>query len=172
MERRLRVFISSTADLADERDAAERALAALNIDGTRFESWPSAPGNPIQVCIDEVEQSDALIVLLGDRYGSLADNGLSVTHLEYRCARNNSRPVFAFVLQRQHRDAAQQAFLGEVRQDVFHAREVESTEALEVEVKRALTSEFARCFRKVYSPPPEPMAFALTRADAQALPPV
>src|SRR4051812_3833834 len=43
MLHKLIVFISSTADLKGHRDAVEKALSELEIDGSRFESWPSVP---------------------------------------------------------------------------------------------------------------------------------
>ena len=60
-------FISSTADLIAERNAVERALQELNIDGSRFESWPTAPSDPTSECLAHIEDSDAFILLLGAR---------------------------------------------------------------------------------------------------------
>jgi hypothetical protein len=66
---RLRIFISSTSDLKAERDAVESVLADMDIDGERFESWPSSPNHPIKECLQRVEESDAVILLLGNKYG-------------------------------------------------------------------------------------------------------
>jgi hypothetical protein len=82
MEHRLRIFISSTADLKRWRRAAAEALTELHIDGQRFEQWPSSPKKPISECLQSVEESDALLLLLGKKYGTVVQSGLSATHLE------------------------------------------------------------------------------------------
>jgi hypothetical protein len=79
---RLRIFISSSSDLKAERDAVESVLADMDIDGERFESWPSSPNHPIKECLQRVEESDAVILLLGKKYGTPSPVK-SGTHLEY-----------------------------------------------------------------------------------------
>lgn len=57
VHKRLKVFISSTSDLTAYRDAVEAALLDLDIDGVRFETWPSAfaEGSQGRVAFLEVE---------------------------------------------------------------------------------------------------------------------
>jgi len=157
MMHHLIVFISSTADLQQERDTAERALSGLDIDGSRFESWPSTPNSPIDECLKQIEESDAIILILGKRYGSLIDSGISVTHLEYHHATRLKppKPIFVYLLKVTEREPEQVNFIDEIRKARFHCKEVESTEQLEIEVKHSFLQEFTRCFRKVHSTPPE-----------------
>jgi hypothetical protein len=89
------MFISSTGDLQKARDVVEKTLSQLEIEGSRFEYWSASPNPPIAECLRHVEESDGLILLLGSRYGTLdKDSGLSITHLEYRRAKDLGRPTF------------------------------------------------------------------------------
>ncbi len=152
---RLVIFISSTADLQKARDVVEKMLSELEIDGSRFELWPSSPNPPIVECLRGVEESDGLILLLGSRYGSI-DKGsdLSITHLEYRRAKDLKKPRFGYILESPEREAAQVKFIEEVKNDLFIRFET-PIESLGKEVKASLIQEFTRCFRQVHSYPPE-----------------
>ena len=107
---RLRVFISSTSDLKLERDAVEQALSKLKIDSSRFEAWPSTPNQPMAECLQQIDDSDAMILLLGETYGSLTNDGISVTHLEFRHAKLKM-PVFAYILYVPEREPEQVRFI-------------------------------------------------------------
>ena len=149
------MFISSTADLQKARDMVEQALSELEIDGSRFEFWPASPNPPIAECLRSVEESDGLILLLGYRYGTLdKDSGVSITHLEYRRAKDLKKPIFAYILEWPEREAAQARFIEGVKIDLFNPRET-SIEDLGKEVKASLIQEFTRCFRQIHAHPPE-----------------
>lgn len=153
---RLKVFISSTSDLAAYRDAVEVVLLDLDIDGVRFEAWPSTPQHPIDKCLEEVRLSDAMVLILGDRYGAIAHGGLSVTHLEYKEAKNCSprKPVFVYVLPPVSREADQRKLVQEVEQSNFRTcRSISNPSELAQEVRESFLSEFARCFRNVWDKP-------------------
>lgn len=131
MLHKLLVFISSTADLTAHRDAVESVLCDLDIDGSRFEAWPAAP-NPdggMSECLRRVEESDAVVLLLGEKYGTILENGLSATHAEYRHARERQKPIFAFILDAPARDGQQASFVQEVERDRFRGPVVRSVEA-------------------------------------------
>jgi NAD-dependent SIR2 family protein deacetylase len=104
MGRRLRVFVSSTMkDLANERDAVCRRLVALNFEPVNAEGWlPAGTGSWIRIS-QEIESSDVFLLILGERYGWIpsegpkAQLGLSVTHLEYREARDLGLPILPFL---------------------------------------------------------------------------
>lgn len=154
MFKKLRIFISSTSDLTAERDAVERALADLETDDSRFEAWPSSPRSPEAECLSQVDDCDALILILGSRYGSLAsDSSLSVTHIEYQRARAKKLPIFPFLLSRGEMEDPQGDFIEEVETEHFRCNPIETTSELEAQVKSSLLAEFVRCFREIYSPP-------------------
>lgn len=148
------MFISSTSDLDTYRDAAETVLSKLNIDGVQFEAWPSTPQHPIDKCLEEVRLSDAMVLILGDRYGTIAYDDLSVTHLEYKEAKscNPRKPLFVYVLPSVSREANQQKFVEEVEKSTFRTcRPISSPNILAQEVRESFLSEFARCFRNAWS---------------------
>lgn len=152
--RKLRVFISSTADLKAARDAVVEVLAALDVDGSRFESWPSSPNPPLQECFLQIDEADAVVLLLGDRYGSATPDGVSATRAEYRRAVELNKPLFAFVLKRDSREPPQEDFVQEVRPTHWHGPEIENIDQLKEMVRQSLLQEFTRCFRTVHAMPP------------------
>lgn len=148
---RLRVFISSTGDLQAERGAVAEALSVLDVDGIRFESWPSTPYPPISEAVRRLDDCDAVVLLLGRRYGTRSGSGLSVTHLEYRRAVELRKPVFAYLLEVSVREPEQELFVREVRQDHFQCSPIRSLHELQKQVTRSLLDEFTRCFREVHT---------------------
>ena len=153
MNYKLSVFISSTSDLKQWRNAATKALSELNIDGSKFEEWPSSPNAPIEECLLNIIESDAFILLLGKNYGSPKHLKLSATHLEYRQANKHNKPIFAYLLKSMEREPEQVAFIKEIEQSKFHCKPIKSIKHLKEEVKTSITKEFTRCFRQVHSPP-------------------
>jgi tetratricopeptide (TPR) repeat protein len=152
---KLSIFISSTADLESFRDAVESALSNLEADGSRYESWPSSPDDPVTECLNRVSEADGLVLLIGKRYGSKTANGKSVTHLEYRRAKELKRPIFVYLIESETREPEQTEFLTEVRQANFHCRAISTCEELTREVRMSLLREFTRCFRSVHSSWPQ-----------------
>jgi tetratricopeptide (TPR) repeat protein len=151
---RLVIFISSTGDLEKAREVVEQTLPELEIGGSRFESWPASPNPPIAECLRHVEESDGLILLLDSGYGTInKDSGLSITHLEYRRAKDLKKPIFAYILESPEREEAQARFIEEVKNDLFIRFET-PIGALGKEVKDSLIQEFTRCFRQVHAYPP------------------
>ncbi len=100
---RYRIFISSTIDdLQEARTGVATDLASMEIfEPIRAESLPAVDEPSRQVCFKEVRQADAIVLLLGQRYGFIPTTKnpakLSVTHLEYREAKRHKKPIFAFI---------------------------------------------------------------------------
>jgi tetratricopeptide (TPR) repeat protein len=157
------VFISSTADLTTYRNAAESVLRALEIEGSRFEAWPSVPNpsGPMDECLARIREADAVVLVLGEKYGTVIEDGLSATHTEYRHARTHRKPVFAFVLECPRRDDAQAAFIKEIEKEFFRSRTIRTVSEFEGQLKNSLLQEFTRCFRHVHGGPPNVARFAL-----------
>jgi len=152
---RMRVFISSTSDLQAERDAAEELLACLEMEGERFEAWPSSPNAPMSECLQRIDESHAVIFILGARYGSVLESGSSATHTEYRHALATAKPVFVYILSGQGTvDPQQIGFIEEVRQRHFHGRRVDDVQELKDSIRKSLLLELQRCFIMQHSLPP------------------
>jgi len=70
----------------------------------RMETFGAKPSAPLPACRAEVEQCDALIVIVGHRYGwvpSKSDGGdgvKSITWWEVQWALDAKKPVYAFLI--------------------------------------------------------------------------
>jgi len=53
---------------------------------------------PIDVCLREIRKAEAVVLLVGPRYGSLLPQGVSYTHAEFREARSRGIPILAFAI--------------------------------------------------------------------------
>ncbi len=142
--RKLNFFISSTGDLQTERISVQQSLRLFEIDGLRFEEWPSMPNDPMEVCLEGVRSSDAVVLLLGPSYGTPGKNGLSGTHEEFRHAQKINRPIFAFLLTAEVRDPRQAAFIVEVQKALFRCSEIGSIEDLTQSLRISVAAEFSR----------------------------
>lgn len=93
-----RIFISATThDLRDYREAVANALRELGAAPLAFESFPAAGESVASVLKQELNKSDAVVLLIGHRYGTTDPlSGKSYTELEYDLARSMQKPVLAF----------------------------------------------------------------------------
>ena len=98
MNNKLKVFISSTSDLKRWRKAVSDTLIKMGFDGNKFEDWPASPNYPLKECLQRVKESDAFILLIKDKYGTI-ESGISITHHEYRTEKE-CIPIFVFILPR------------------------------------------------------------------------
>ncbi|MBU2947030.1 DUF4062 domain-containing protein [Zobellia uliginosa] len=98
----INIFISSTCyDLAQIRvDISE----FINNSGhnpilSEFENFPITPElNTIENCIKIVkDNADILVLIVGNRYGSIIDNGKSITNNEFLVAKKKGIPIFCFI---------------------------------------------------------------------------
>ena len=112
----MKIFISSVMrDFGSFRDSAARACRTLRHEPIRAEDFGASPDSPQRVCLAEVRSSDAVVLLLGERYGVPAEGSvLSPTHEEYREARNR-RPVLVFIQRVARTEPAQAEFIREVQ---------------------------------------------------------
>ena len=111
----MRFFISSViSGFEAEREAAIRAVRALRHEALSAEDFPAGSGSPQSACLSGVRQSDAVVLLLGERYGALQASGLSATHEEYREAQNSAY-VMAFVQSGVTPEPRQREFITEVQ---------------------------------------------------------
>lgn len=93
----MRIFLSSVMrGFEAYRDAAQRAAKALRHEVKRAEDFAASASAPQQACLAGVRWADAVILILGPRYGDRQASGLSPTHEEYREARERA-PVLVFV---------------------------------------------------------------------------
>lgn len=136
----MKVFISSVVTgFEAERDAAAAAATTLGCEVRRCEDFGALEQSPREACLQGVRWADAVVLVLGDRYGGVLPSGLSATHEEYREARERGT-VLAFVSKGAAFEAKQAEFVGEVRdwQGGLNTDDFAGPEELQRKVTRSL----------------------------------
>lgn len=95
-------YISSTfRDLSDQRREIRDYL--VDNDNLPIETVSASADPVLQQCLSDVENCDAMILLVAKSYGTLVDapdgKRRSITHCEYLHARSKRLPVLAFILE-------------------------------------------------------------------------
>lgn len=95
------IFISSTiADLRYLRDALRGAvidLAYTPVMSEHGEVGYLSPSTAAESCYRSIRQCQMAVIIIGRRYGEPSEDGISVTHKEFRTAREHDIPLIAFV---------------------------------------------------------------------------
>ena len=92
------VFVSSTyEDLREERAAVQKALLQLHCMPIGMELFGSADEETWEFIKRQIGDCDYYVVIVADKYGSTAEDGVSYTEKEYDYAREINKPVLAFV---------------------------------------------------------------------------
>jgi len=143
-------MISSTVeDLAQEREAADRAILGLGLTRFRAETFGSVPHPPKVICALLAEQCDLFVLIIGQRYGYMIESeGISVVEFEYEVARaQNPEKILLYVKEGVSRDPRLEEFLKRL-QDFEHGyfRSLFTTpeelfEKIQPDVARWLTSQ-------------------------------
>lgn len=98
MDKRYQVFISSTfVDLIDERREVMQALLEMDCMPAGMEMFPAGNEDQWTLIKSVIAQSDYYLVILGGRYGSMTEAGVSYTEKEYDYAVEVGVPVMGFV---------------------------------------------------------------------------
>lgn len=111
----MKVFISSIiSGFTAFRDASKRAVMTLRHRPIMAEDFGALPTSPQIACLQELRDSDVVVLVLGEHYGAHQSSGLSATHEEYREAKGR-KPVLAFVQSGVSPDSSQAALISEVQ---------------------------------------------------------
>ncbi len=95
---RYQIFVSSTyTDLAEERHAVREAILELEHFPAGMEIFPATDSTPWELIEKIISESDYYVVVIGGRYGSVDEKGLSFTEREYDLAEKLGIPILAFV---------------------------------------------------------------------------
>jgi hypothetical protein len=92
------VFVSSTySDLKDERRGVSEILAKADHIPVGMELFPATDQQQLEYIKRIIDRSDYYVVIVGGRYGSLADDSVSFTEKEYEYTLSRKIPVLAFL---------------------------------------------------------------------------
>jgi Domain of unknown function (DUF4062) len=96
--KKYQVFVSSTfKDLSDERSDAIRSILDLNHIPAGMELFPAADVDQLAYIKKVIDECDYYILIIGGRYGSIDNEGISYTEREYDYAVQQDKVVLAFV---------------------------------------------------------------------------
>jgi hypothetical protein len=95
----LTVFVCGTySDLTKERDGVLDAVRRLRLQHDSMELFGARPDRPIETCLNEVRQSDVLVVIVGHLYGSIApEMNISFTEAEYTEGYRLNKPCLVYI---------------------------------------------------------------------------
>ncbi|MEP3785598.1 MULTISPECIES: DUF4062 domain-containing protein [Paracoccaceae] len=97
-EKRYQVFISSTfIDLTVERRAVQDVVISTGDFPVQMESFPAADEDQFQFIKTLIDQCDYYILIIAGRYGTVADDGISYTHKEFRYAASKGIPILVML---------------------------------------------------------------------------
>lgn len=93
-----KIFLSSTyEDLVDYRAGVETLVRKFGKLVIGMEHFGARSRPSLDTCLQEIAESDVVIVLVGARYGTISENGKSYTQREVEQARALNISVLAFV---------------------------------------------------------------------------
>lgn len=100
MDKRYQVFVSSTyEDLKEERLKVMNILVQMNHIPCGMELFPADDDSAWTVIQNIIDHCDYYILILGGRYGSENNEGISYTEMEYKYAVKKKIPALVFLLE-------------------------------------------------------------------------
>ncbi|WP_026942320.1 DUF4062 domain-containing protein [Hellea balneolensis] len=98
MDKRYQVFVSSTyADLKDERQKVIQTLMEMDCIPAGMELFPAADEEQWEFIKKVIDDCDYYLLVIGGRYGSTTDTGISYTEKEFDYAVGKGLKVIALV---------------------------------------------------------------------------
>ena len=98
MNKRYQVFISSTyADLKEERAKVIQTIMELDCIPAGMEIFPAIDEEQFEFIKKVIDDCDYYILIIGGRYGTLSEEGISYTEMEYDYAIQKKIKVIAFI---------------------------------------------------------------------------
>lgn len=98
MDKRYQVFLSSTfADLQEERKIAIQTLMEIDCIPAGMELFPALDEEQFEFIKRVIDDSDYYLLIIGGRYGSLSETGISYTEMEYDYAIEKGVKVIALI---------------------------------------------------------------------------
>ncbi len=99
MSSKYQIFVSSTyIDLKEQRDLVIKAVLEMGHIPVGMEMFSAADEEQWSIIKRQIDQSDYYIVILANRYGSVTEEGISYTEMEYDYALSKGIPAMGFVL--------------------------------------------------------------------------
>lgn len=98
MDKRYQVFVSSTfEDLQEERKEVMQALLELDCIPAGMELFPASNDDQWSLIKKVIDDSDYYLLIIGGRYGSTNEKGISYTQMEFEYALETGKPIISFL---------------------------------------------------------------------------
>jgi len=98
-EKKYQIFVSSPKkDLVPERNAAMEAVLRARHIPVAMEMFNASDSGVWELIQQKIDESDFYILILGHRYGTMDEDGLSYTEKEYDYSVSKRIPAFAFLI--------------------------------------------------------------------------
>lgn len=98
LDKRYQVFVSSTfEDLQEERKEVMQALLELDCIPSGMELFPASNDDQWTLIKNVIDDCDYYLLIIGGRYGSENDEGISYTQMEFEYALQQGKPMISFL---------------------------------------------------------------------------
>ena len=98
VDKKYQIFISSTyEDLKEQRQEVLKAILKLNQIPTGMELFHASNDDQWKVIQRVIDECDYYLLIIGGRYGSLDNEGVSYTEKEFIYAKKIGKPILAFL---------------------------------------------------------------------------
>lgn len=98
MDKRYQVFVSSTyEDLQEERKEVMQALLELDCIPAGMELFPASNDDQWTLIKRVINDCDYYLLIIGGRYGSTNEKGISYTQMEFEYALEIGKPIISFI---------------------------------------------------------------------------
>jgi Domain of unknown function (DUF4062) len=96
--------LSSTyRDLIEHRRYAADAIERLGQQTSRMEVFGARPEEPLEACIQEIDQSDLFVGIYAHRYGYIPEGSdVSITESEFQYAKRKEKALLCFIVDEDH----------------------------------------------------------------------
>jgi ATP-dependent DNA helicase RecG len=140
-----RRFVSSVQkELEDERLIIQNLVStdpflSAHCVPVLYEYEPASPDKALEGCLKALDSCQVYLLIIGVQYGTFTGE-LSITHTEYRRARDEKLPILAFIKgsREMDREEGTDAFLKELEVDGFKYKRFGNVIELQKEVREAL----------------------------------
>jgi len=141
----LRIFVSSVQkELEDERLIVQNLVntdpfLSAHCIPVLYECEPASPAKALEGCLEALDGCNVYLLIVGVQYG-IPVGELSITHIEYRRAKETKLPVLAFIKgdRQAKREEGTEALLAELDTDGFKYKRFGNVIELQKEVRAAL----------------------------------
>lgn len=145
MNEKLQVFVSSVQrELEDERLIVQNLLntdpfLAAHTSSVLYEFEPASPEKALEGCLRSLDECEVYLLMIWSQYGT-AVGSISITHAEYRRAKEKGLPVLVFIKGDRHlkREPGVLELIKEVEEEGFKYKRFGNVIELQKEVRAAL----------------------------------